>query len=71
MLYCLILIALTMFLILLTAFLVYVSYQNDKKMKAMDLRIKELECRVVVRMEDRVVLLEQSLDTFQQPQYMA
>lgn len=71
MLYCLILIALIMFLILLTAFLVYVSYQNDKKMKAMDLRIKELECRVVVRMEDRVVLLEQSLDTFQQPQYMA
>lgn len=71
MLYCLILIALTMFLILLTAFLVYVSYQNDKKIKAMDLRIKELECRVVVRMEDRVVLLEQSLDTFQQPQYMA
>lgn len=71
MLYCLILIALIMFLILLTAFLVYVAYQNDKKMKAMDLRIKELECRVVVRMEDRVVLLEQSLDTFQQPQYMA
>lgn len=71
MLYCLILIALTMFLILLTAFLVYVSYQNDKKIKAIDLRIKELECRVVVRMEDRVVLLEQSLDTFQQPQYMA
>lgn len=50
--------------------LIYSIYRNvrdEKDNTALNRRVSELECRLVVRVEDRLVLVEQALDVMQSP----
>lgn len=55
------------FLIVGLIYSVYRNVRDEKDNAALNRRVSELECRLVVRVEDRLVLVEQALDVTQSP----